>query len=354
MKKLKIGEKYLKFIFLISSLTTSCSRNINFDTLSKDENKYNLTTETDLKNSTYQQNIENFFKKGIQGFFKGKEGIKIYYRIFEQPSSNKAILISTGRTESFIKYKELIFDLYNNGYSIYIHDHRGQGLSDRMTKDPEMGYIDNFQFYVDDMKYFYNNYLKPKKYQKKYLLSHSMGGAIGVTYLEQNVNDFNAAVFSSPMLGLNPPICNIINLFNTDTPKYAIGQTKYKDDQIKFEENSLTGSKLRYNRAIQAYAEVPEARLGGVTYNWLSESCKQFDYIYRNINKIQTPFIIFSAENEEVVNPSAHQDFIDEAKRQQKNCNAFLVKNAQHELFIEKDKQRIATINKTLDFYSEN
>jgi alpha-beta hydrolase superfamily lysophospholipase len=29
-----------------------------------------------------------------------------------------------------------------------------------------------------------------------------MGGAIGMTYLEQNPNDFNAAAFSSPMLGL--------------------------------------------------------------------------------------------------------------------------------------------------------
>jgi hypothetical protein len=30
---------------------------------------------------------------------------------------------------------------------------RGQGLSGRMTEDPDMGYIDSL-FYIDDMKYF--------------------------------------------------------------------------------------------------------------------------------------------------------------------------------------------------------
>ncbi len=74
-------------------------------------------------------------------------------------------MISSGRTEAAIKYKELILDLYKNGYSVYIHDHRGQGQSGRMTEDPQMGYIENFQYYIDDMKYFHDAYVKPKDHE---------------------------------------------------------------------------------------------------------------------------------------------------------------------------------------------
>ena len=352
MEKHKLHLRYLTYLFLIPTIMLfSCNR--NFDRLSKEENKYNLTTEIDLKDITYSQKIEDFYDSGKEGFFNGKADVQIYYRIFEQTSSEKVILISSGRTEAAIKYKELIFDLFKNGYSIYIHDHRGQGLSGRMTENPEMGYIDTFQFYVDDMKYFYDHYLKPKSYKKTYLLSHSMGGAIGMTYIEQHPNDFNAAAFSSPMLGLKPPICSIVRVLDGDKPKYAIGESEYKDDKTTFKGNTLTGSELRYDRMIDAYAKVPKARLGGATYRWLHKSCLQFDYIFSNIDRINTPFILFSAENEKIVYPFAHQKFIDASKNLGKVCMAYEVENAQHELLIEKDEERIETINEALDFYSK-
>ena len=180
MKKYREHLRHLKYLSLISIvMLISCHQ--NFSRLTKEENRYNLTTLSELKDSTYSQKIEDFYANGKEGFFNGEADIQIYYKIFEQKNSEKAIVISSGRTEAAIKYKELIFDLFKNGYSIYIHDHRGQGLSGRMTEDPEMGYIDTFQFYIDDMKYFYEQFLKPKRYKKTYLLAHSMGGAIGMT-----------------------------------------------------------------------------------------------------------------------------------------------------------------------------
>jgi lysophospholipase len=344
--------KSFKYFFLAAAiLLYSCSR--TFSRLPQEENKYGLSTEIDLKDVVHRQKIEDFYNDGNEGFFPGREDVPIYYRIYEQPSSEKAIMISSGRTEAAIKYKELIFDLFQNGYSVYIHDHRGQGLSGRMTEDPQMGYIENFQYYIDDMKYFHDAHVKPKDHEKTYLLTHSMGGAIGMTYLEQNPNDFDAAAFSSPMLGLKPPICSIAKVMDGDLPKYAMGESEYDDDKTTFEGNTLTGSELRYGRMIDAFAEVPKAQLGGVTYHWVHKSCQQFNYIFGNIDKIRTPFILFSAENEQIVYPYAHQKFVTAAKESGKECEAYEVENAQHELLIEKDEQRIATINKTLDFYSK-
>lgn len=98
------------------------------------------------------------------------------------------------------------------------------------------------------MKYFYDTYLNKKNYKKTYLLAHSMGGAIGMTYLEQYPNDFLAAAFSSPMLGFKPPGCTIVKVMDGDKPKYALGEAEYKDDLTTFKGNILTGYEIRYDR----------------------------------------------------------------------------------------------------------
>lgn len=348
-------RRHLKFtrILLLLSITliASCSR--NFLRFFESDSPYELTTEVLLQDEDHLANIESFYNTGTEGFFEGKEGIPIYYKKFERDRSEKAIMISSGRTEAAVKYKEVIYDLFRNGYSVYIHDHRGQGQSGRMTEDPEMGYVKSFQFYVDDMKAFYNAHVAPGNYDHIYLLAHSMGGAIGMTYLEQFPNDFDAAAFSSPMLGLKAPICSAAKMLAGSKPKYAVGQTGYQEDTTSFKNNALTRSKLRYQRMIAAYNEVPEARLGGASYRWLRESCKQFSYLFSHIDRIETPFILFSAENERIVYPFAHQKFITAAKEAGKECVAYEIDNAEHELLIEKDEQRIQTLNATLDFYAK-
>lgn len=337
-------------VFLSITVLASCNR--NFFRFFDSNSKYRLTTVEQLQDTVYSKQIEAFYDSGKEGYFEGKRNIPIYYKKFEQPDTGKAIMISSGRTEAAIKYKEVIYDLYRNGYSIYIHDHRGQGQSGRMTEDKQMGYVNAFQAYIDDMKMFYDDHVAPRNYDHTYLLAHSMGGAIGMTYLEQYPGDFDAAAFSSPMLGLKAPICSAAKVLVGEKPKYAVGQTAYKEDTLSFKNNALTGSKIRYDRMIAAYAKVPEARLGGATYRWLRESCKQFSYIFDHVDRIETPFILFSAENERIVAPYAHQKFFDAAKEAGKKCIAYEVEDAEHELLIEKDAQRIQTLNATLDFYA--
>ncbi|MGW8314935.1 MAG: alpha/beta fold hydrolase [Bacteroidales bacterium] len=316
---------------------------------------YRLTTVSQLEDEDYSGRIETFYDTGKEGTFTGEAGVPIYYKIFRQRGAGPAIMISSGRTEAAIKYKELIFDLYNNGYSVYIHDHRGQGLSGRMTEDPEMGYIDSFQFYVNDMKSFYEGFIRPAGHTNNYLMAHSMGGAIAMTYLEQHPDDFDAAVFSSPMLGLSPPICMLAGVLNRKKPKYAPGKSGYDPEaEAIFEGNTLTGSEVRFRRAVEAYARVPEARLGGPAIQWVHRSCKQFHYLFEHVDGIETPFIVFSAENEQIVDPRSHRKFVENAQALGKECELHPIGDARHELFVEKDPQRQEVLRTSLSFFERH
>jgi len=345
--------KYLS-ISLLLILLASCSH-FRFNKLDPTNNKYRLSTESSLMNSLHVYKIDSLYDTGNDGYFDGANNVKIYYKYFLQDGKeNGAIVISAGRTEAAIKYKEVIFDLFNNGYSVYIHDHRGQGLSGRMVGDHDMGYVEKFSYYIDDMKYFYDHFVVANHHKNKYLLAHSMGGAIGVTYLEDHPHDFKAATFSSPMLGLKFPECGVVEFFKMDNPKYAPGQNNYDEGLTTFEENHLTTCKVRYGRMNRVFDEVPEARLGGASYKWLDESCKQFDIISNNIANIKTPLILFSAEDEKIVATSAHDHFIKKLNELGKDADAHLIEGAQHELLIEKDELRIEVITNILDFYNEH
>ena len=347
------------FIRYLLVITTSfwliaCS-NTQFDKLEQSENKYNLSTEASLMNVEHTFEIDSLYSTGIDGYFGGANNVKIYYKYFIQDHLEKgAIVISDGRTEAVVKYKEVIFDLFNNGYSVYIHDHRGQGFSDRMIVDADMGYVDEFEYYIDDMKLFYDKFVTPHNHKHIYLLAHSMGGAIAATYLEHYPNDFESVAFSSPMLGLSFPNCLAVKILTGDDPEYAKGNTNYEEGIENFEENSLTGSKIRFDRMHNIFDEFPNARLGGATYQWVNKSCKQFNIIFDNISNIETPLILFSGEDEQIVAPSSHNDFVDELKSLGKKAEGYLIENAKHELLIERDQIRIPVMTKILDFYSEN
>ena len=345
--------KILKIVVLLFLLFLICSCNKQLEPLLEPgQNSYVFTSETDLLNPDTLNKIENFYNAVEGDTFFGVDSIPIFYKTFlQQKSSKGAILISTGRTESVIKYKELIFDLYVNGYSIYIHDHRGQGLSGRMASDTELGFVEDFQDYITDMKTFYITKVKPNKHEKVFLLAHSMGGAIGFSYLEQFPTDFNAAAFSSPMFGLGFIECSVGKAFDKDVPKYAPTQKNYLESFETFENNTLTNCKIRYDLFTTAYMEEPLVRLGGVSLHWLFESCNQFHNMFSEISKIETPSLIFSAKEEEIVDSKAHYKFVEEAILKNKPVKGYSVKNAKHELFIEKDKVRRKVLSTILAFF---
>lgn len=171
--------------------------------------------------------------------------------------------------------------------------------------------------------------------------------------MEQYPTDFDAAAFSSPMLGLPFGICGGAKLLEPKQPTYGLGEGEYSEEDQKFKRNILTGSEIRYNRMVEAFDKVPEARLGGATYHWVVESCDQFEYINSHVKNIQTPFILFSAENEEIVSLNAHTDFVKRAQEMGKSCELVFIENAQHELLIEKDPQRKKVLEKIINFYSK-
>ena len=274
--------------------------------------------------------------------------------------NDKAIVISQGRNESVLKYKEVVNDLSQQGYDIFLIDHRGQGFSERFGGDEHRGYVENFQDYVDDLNQYVLLLNLQNKYQQRYLLSHSMGGAISALYLQKYQHPFQASVFFSPMLSINIGIlpnflAKIIMVTSaevcswfTDKACYVPAGSGYR--QKSFEGNLLTHSEKRFYASQQDFEKYPETQLGDPTMRWLSTSLSAMEQAIEQANNIKIPILMFQAGADNVVKSTGQNAFYKNVTY----CkyNQFVrIDNAKHEILIESDKYRLKALNHTLQFF---
>ncbi|HEY7865355.1 MAG TPA: alpha/beta fold hydrolase [Psychromonas sp.] len=351
MKKASRLSLLLPFLFLLSSALTSAENHMA-------NNPYGLTTEAELSD-TFNSKINAFWEKNaISGSLQGI-GNKRLHTISIKTGSANAIVISQGRNESVLKYKELAFDLNRQGYDLYLIDHRGQGFSERLGGDRYRGHVVHFQDYVDDLNRYILSLDLANNYQHNYLLSHSMGGTISALYLEQYDHPFQASVLFSPMMSINlgsiPPVvaklltssgAEVCSWFS-EQACYVFGGEEYK--RKAFVGNDLTASKVRFNASQKTFSAFPETQLGDASMRWVAQSLSATAQAVDNADKIKIPILILQAGADKVVTAAGQNQFFKNLTQ----CKAkrfVTIPDAKHEIYLEKDQFRLAALNATLKF----
>jgi lysophospholipase len=317
--------------------------------------------------------INEFWQEGIFSSFSGIDQIRINYATFVHHDVQESIVLVTGRTESYLKYQELAFDLYQQGYNVFIIDHRGQGLSQRLLKDSQKGYVKEFDDYAHDLKQFIDeivtknglNGSTDKVRTKPHLLAHSMGGAIAVRMMQLYPTLVKSTVLTSPMIAVNngnipnwlgKAIVNIGDKLNTwfsAEANYFMGQTGFNN--VTFAENELCQSAVRYQTFVDIYNNNEEIQLGGVTTHWLKEAIIANHNIFANLHKLTTPILVMQSGSDTIVSNDAQNAFCQQLHQHNPVCypqsTPFTISDALHELMFEKDQYRTTAITKALDWF---
>lgn len=295
--------------------------------------------------------LSEFWAVVTQATLTVNSQIKLAYAYIEHPQSQQAIVISSGRVESYIKYAELMYDMYQQGYSVYCVDHRGQGLSSRMTPNSHQGHVDQFEDYVDDFEAFIDNVVQKQSHQNLFLVAHSMGSTIASLYMLKHPQTFTAAVMCAPMFGISLPvpspfILTLARLLNRYQPgkaaNYILGGSDY--DPTPFIKNDLTHSQSRYQYYRQLYETHPQAQLGSPTNQWLIQSLLTCNKLANHLKELQTPTLILQAELDTVVDNCAHKH------ASNTSTQLYQVKGAKHEIFMETDPVRSTALEQLFNF----
>lgn len=329
---------------------------------------HTFTQELELSNKL-ENEIETFWQQGEFSYFEGINGVRINYAVFKHERNTESIVISPGRIEGYLKYKELAYDLAQHNYNLFIIDHRGQGMSGRMLNNPHKGYVKKFDDYADDLKQFINEVVSAKdKIHRPHLLAHSMGGAIAIRCLQKFPNIIQSAVLSSPMVAINRGNLpswlattlintgNVINSYLSNDAWYFIGQSNYQ--AAPFEENALSHSSIRHQEFIKLYHQAPEIQLGGVTIHWLKQAIETQQTIFDRLNEIKAPILVMQAGEDTIVDNNAQDEFCQQLHvlntKVCPNGKPLLIKGAKHELFFEQDQYRNKAIAAALSWFKKH
>jgi len=318
------------------------------------------TQEPDLLGNL-SSSIAQFWEKGLFSAFHGKGNIRINYAAFILDPKAPSLIISQGRSESYLKYQELVYDLAQHGINIFLIDHRGQGLSQRMMNNLDKGYVKKFDDYANDLYWFTTTIVSKLSLnkQKPLLLAHSMGGAIAIRMMQLYPDAIKAALLSSPMVSINKgglpnwlakiliKSGNVLNKIFSNQAWYFIGQGNYQAKPFRV--NELMQSEVRYQTFIKLYQDNVELQLGGVTIHWLAQAIETEDKIFSQLDRIKTPISVMQAGNDRIVDNHAQDRFCRQLHQLNPNKEVsdrpLVIKNALHELFFEKDHYRNQALN---------
>lgn len=293
----------------------------------------------------WHKDVAPFFAQGNQRSFVNHQGLKLNYYSFTSSKNTKTLVILPGRTEPAMKYAELVYDLRHLGFNIYVFDHQGQGASDRMLKGSDKGHIKIFVDYARDLSGWLDEVVIPEtQNQERFLISHSMGGAISAMYLAYGKNVFKKAVLSAPMMELNtkPYAENIARLLSGSLvligqgTKYAPDRGPYIAENDTFEKNEVTHSQGRFDMAKAIFVSSPEMVVGGPTNRWVNQALKATKNIDSIAPKITIPLLILQAGKDLIVKLPRQEAFCKAAP----NCKLIKYEESMHEILQETDSIR--------------
>lgn len=174
-------------------------------------------------------------------YFKGKEDLNIHvYKYASENIKPKAVVqIAHGMSETAIRYKEFAQELTQNGYVVYINDHRGHGITAKTIDN--IGYLaekDGFTCLVEDMNILTNIIKEENPDLPIYLFGHSMGSFASQRYIME-YGDNLAGLILSGSNGRHGKILKLAQLISkSEIKKHGRRHRSKKLDNLIFGGNN--------------------------------------------------------------------------------------------------------------------
>ncbi len=276
-------------------------------------------------------------------YFTSHDSLKIRYGYtdIKEFNSKGIILLLHGRAEFIEKYNQIALFLNNKGYDVISFDWRGQGLSERETNNRKKGYVKDFNDYLLDLKLLFDKIVHSKN-KDVFLLSHSMGGHIGLRFLHDYPNYIKKAVLASPMCDIKTFLFSGL-LTRALTQKacnagfseyFVLGGKKYDSTQSKLKKNILSHDFKKLSIQANEIEKNPDLALGGATWGWLNAAYKSIDILLQKNygSNIKTPVLIVNAQKDKLVSKTSQEKIYNRLP----TCSYVSIKNSFHEIMFEK------------------
>ncbi|MBV9509520.1 MAG: alpha/beta hydrolase [Caulobacteraceae bacterium] len=245
-------------------------------------------------------------KVGAAEWFAGADGLRLRAALFPARTPIGSVVISGGRTEFIEKYLEVAVELVGRGYTVLIHDWRGQGLSTRLLPDRLKGHAAGYEAFVADHRALLDAF--EERLPKPWIgLSHSMGGCLTAMALAQGETRYAGCIFSAPMWGIAGwPRTVAHGAASLMTALGRSGDYALKPTDpyaVAYDSERLTHDRTRYDRTRALILALRDLGLGAITWGWIKSSFDAIAWLRRapEVTRIKTPLVVVAAGDEKIV-----------------------------------------------------
>jgi lysophospholipase len=246
---------------------------------------------------------------GAAEWYEGAGGARLRAALFPATAASPlgAVVVHPGRTEPIEKYFEVVDILRARGFTVLVHDWRGQGLSDRMLPDRRRGHAVGFSEFLMDHDRLLTTF--GERLPKPWIsLGHSMGGCLATLALAHGESRYAGAILSAPMLGLSlgrtPMLAaRVLAAANRALGRGGLLARPESGAAETFATNILTHDSARYARNVAQIEACPDLALGGPTWGWLDFALSATDLLQHGagVPRIAIPVTIAAAGEEKLV-----------------------------------------------------
>jgi len=255
-----------------------------------------------------------------------------------------SVVLSPGRTEHIEKYVEVVHELVQRGFSVVVHDWRGQGLSDRLASDRLRGHALGFDDFLIDFKMLIDLF-EDRLPRPRIAVSHSMGGCLTLLAVARGEARFDGLILTAPMLGIR-----------TQGRPYALAKTiawvmsriglgadyilggGYDPYVGTMEADGLTHDQARHDRTRAQILAQRDLALGNVTWSWLDSAIRAVEWLSRAdaVGRIEIPVTVVAAGEDRLVDNDQLKAVTDRLP----HGRYVEIPGARHEILMETDALR--------------
>lgn len=264
-----------------------------------------------------------------------------------RPTARRAkgtVLVAQGRAEFIERYFETITELRRRGFHVITFDWRGQGGSDRLTRNPRKGHVGRLSHYRADLDAVIEQ-MKARMPGPHFALAHSMGAALFLDAAMRKALPVARLVALAPMVDLelvkNPFWARLLTrvLYWTGFGRsFVPGGGATAIATLPFDGNRLTTDPLRYARNAAVSADAPHLAVGAPTIAWMRAAFQLMDLLQTPAAPlaVRQPVLVLAAGDDPVVSTPAVERFAARLK----TGSALVLPKARHEILMETDVTR--------------
>ena len=254
------------------------------------------------------------------------------------------ICLFQGRGEQIEKYFAVIERLQRRGFTVATFDWRGQGGSQRFTRNTRKGHVRDFRHYERDIEAFRRLLALPDCPPPFFGLGHSLGGHVLLRAAPGLRPWLQRLVLASPFLdfGRTPMSRRTIRRLSGTLRWTGFGRAFIPGSLRRFavthvfDGNPLTSDPERFRMMMSIGAARPDSAISAPTIGWTHAAARSIDALDddRFAATVSIPTLLVNAGADRVVSTLA----VERMARRLRGAAYVLIPGAQHELMMESER----------------